>query len=102
MTSLIGGGLRAKPVTTVSPRAALGYALGREMLPLYGVIAAGYVAVILAGWFGSTWAVRGGGAGVVGGVLAAVSLLAGVVAILGGVVGLAYKVIADATHAPRS
>lgn len=81
---------------TVTPRDALGYALGREMAILYGVVLAGYVAMLLGAAFATGLAVRGGGGGLVGQVLAAVFLLGGFVAAFGGVVGFLYKVIADA------
>ena len=89
-------------MATVSPREALAYALGREMAILYAVVLAGYVAMILGGWFGSSWALRGGGAGLVGQLLAAVSFLAGLVAVLGGSIGFVYKVIADANSVARA
>lgn len=93
---------RLEGVTTVQSREALAYAFTREMLVLYGVVVTGYAASLSAGWFWTNWAVRGGGAGVVGQALAVVLLLAGAVAALGGLVGLVYKVIADANAAARS
>ena len=83
-------------MATVRSREALAYALGREMAVLYGVVIAGYVGLILGAWFGATWALRGGGAGVFGQLLAAALFLGGFVAILAGLVGFVYKVIADA------
>ncbi|MFA1610379.1 hypothetical protein [Halobellus rubicundus] len=88
-------------MATVSPREALGYALGREMILLYLVVGVGYLALLAGGWAGANWAVRGGGAGVLGRVVAVGLLLAGFVTVLGGVVGLVYKVVADATAAAR-
>jgi hypothetical protein len=88
-------------MTAVTPREALAYALGREMAILYAVVLAGYVAMLLGGWFASGWAVRGGGAGLVGRLLAAVFFLAGFVAVLGGLIGFVYKVIADANEVAR-
>lgn len=88
-------------MATVSPREALAYALGPEMLALYALVLAGYVSLLLGTWFGWNWAVRGGGAGVVGQLLAAAFALVGLVAILGGLVALVYKVIADANDAAR-
>jgi uncharacterized membrane protein len=88
-------------MTVVTAREALGYALGREMLLLYLVVLAGYVAILLGGWFASGWAVRGGGGGVVGQLLAAVCLLAGFVAVLGGLIGFIYGVIADTNAIAR-
>ncbi|MFD1597641.1 hypothetical protein ACFSBX_01515 [Halobellus rarus] len=85
----------------VTAKEALGYALGREMLLLYLVVLAGYVAMLLGGWFASGWALRGGGAGFLGQLLAAVCLLAGFVAVLGGLIGFVYKVIADANAVAR-
>lgn len=80
----------------VTPRDALGYALGREMAILYGVVLAGYVAMVLGAGFATGLALRGGGGGLVGQILATVLFLAGFVAAFGGVVGFLYKVIADA------
>ncbi|WP_256287905.1 hypothetical protein [Halobellus inordinatus] len=88
-------------MSTVSARDALQYALGREMAVLYAVVLAGYVALLLGGWFASNWAIRGGGAGFVGQLLAAVVFLVGFVAVLGGLIGLVYKVIADANDVAR-
>lgn len=89
-------------MATVRPNDALAYALGREMAILYGVVLAGYVAMLLGGWFAANWAVRGGGAGIVGQLLAAVFLLVGFVAVLGGLIGFVYKVIADANAVARA
>ena len=88
-------------MAAVSPREALKYALSREMALLYAVVLAGYVAMILGGWFASSWALRGGGAGFVGQILAAALFLAGIVAVLGGLIGFVYKVIADANRVAR-
>lgn len=71
------------------------------MLLLYLVVGAGYLAVLAGGWFGANWAVRGGGAGFLGRILAAVLLLVGFVTVLGGIVGLVYKVVADANAVAR-
>jgi hypothetical protein len=89
-------------MATVRPREALAYALGREMAVLYAVVVGGYVGLILGAWFGANWALRGGGAGLVGQLLAAALFLGGFVAILAGLVGLVYKVIADANHVARA
>lgn len=88
-------------MATVRPREALAYALGREMAVLYAVVVAGYVGILLGAWFGANWAVRGGGGGILGQLLAAALLLAGFVAVLGGLIGFVYKVIADANDAAR-
>jgi hypothetical protein len=88
-------------MATISARGALAYALDREMAVLYGVVLAGYVGLILGGWFGANWALRGGGAGFLGQLLAVALFLAGFVAVLGGLIGLVYKVIADANDAAR-
>lgn len=85
-------------MATVQPREALAYALSREMAILYAVVLAGYVAMLLGGFFSAQWAIRGGGAGIVGQLLAAIFFLLGFVAILGGLIGFVYKVIADANH----
>ncbi|WP_144901976.1 hypothetical protein [Halobellus captivus] len=85
-------------MTAITAKQALAYALGREMILLYAVVLVGYVATLLGGWFASGWALRGGGGGTVGQLLAAVFLLAGIVAALGGLVGVVYKVIADANE----
>ena len=89
-------------MATIRVREALVYALGREMVVLYAVVVAGYVGLILGGWFGATWALRGGGAGLLGQLLAAGLFLAGFVAALGGLIGFVYKVIADANDAARA
>lgn len=67
------------------------------MAILYGVVLGGYIALLLGGWFGGNWAIRGGGAGLVGQLLAAIFFLVGFIAVLGGLIGFVYKVIADAT-----
>lgn len=85
-------------MATVQPREALKYALSREMALLYGVLLTGYVAILLGGWFSARWAIRGGGAGVIGQLLAVGLFLLGFVAVLGGFIGFVYKVIADANH----
>lgn len=85
-------------MATVAPRDALKYGLSREMAILYGVVLAGYVAILLGGWFLAQWSIRGGGAGFIGQLLAAAFFLLGFVAVLGGLIGLVYKVIADANH----
>ncbi len=72
------------------------------MLSLYGVVIIGYVAILVAAWFGTSWAVRGGGAGFIGRLLAATLLLFGVLAVLAGLIGFVYKVIADANHVVRA
>ncbi|WP_232688235.1 hypothetical protein [Halobacterium zhouii] len=87
---------------TVTPREALAYALSREMAVLYVVVLGGYVAMLLGGWFAADWAVRGGGGGLVGQLLAAVFFLAGFTAVLGGLIGFVYKVIADANDVART
>ena len=83
-------------MATVSATDALAYALSREMAVLYAVVVGGYVGLILGAWFGANWALRGGGAGLLGQLLAAALFLAGFVAVLGGLIGFVYKVIADA------
>lgn len=88
-------------MATVSTREALSYALSREMALLYAVVIAGYVGIILSGWFAANWAIRGGSAAIVGQLLAAVFFLIGFVAILGGLIGFVYKVIADANDIAR-
>lgn len=85
-------------MTTVTPREALKYALSREMAILYGVVLGGYIALLAGGWLAANWAIRGGGAGFVGQLVAAVLFLLGFVAILGGLIGFVYKMIADANH----
>lgn len=85
-------------MTTVTPRDALAYALSREMAILYGVVLIGYITILLGGWFVAEWAIRGGGAGFIGQLLAGSSFLLGFVAVLGGLIGVIYKVIADANH----
>lgn len=85
-----------------SPRDAVEYALGRGVVALYALILAGYVSVLVGSWFGWNWAVRGGGAGTVGQLLAAIFVLGGFLAILGGLIALAYKVIADANDVART
>ena len=71
------------------------------MAVLYAVVLAGYVALLLGGWFASNWAIRGGDAGFVGQLLAAIVFLVGFVAVLGGLIGFVYKVIADANDVAR-
>jgi hypothetical protein len=92
----LGGGM-----ATVSSREALSYALSREMAILYAVVIIGYIAIILGGFFASSGAVRGGGAGLVRQVLAAILFLVGFVGVLGGLIGFVYKIIADANHVAR-
>ena len=82
----------------VTAREALSYALGREMVLLYATVLVGYVGILLGGWFASGLALRGGGGGFLGQLLAAVCFLGGFVALLGGVIGFVYKIIADANH----
>lgn len=89
-------------MTTVTPREALAYALSREMAILYGVVLVGYIAILLGGWFAAEWAIRGGGAGLIGQLLSASFFLLGFVAVLGGLIGFIYKVIADANHVART
>lgn len=88
-------------MATVSPRDALGYALGREMAVLYAVVVGGWLGMILGSWSAADWALRGGGAGFLGQLVAAVLLLVGFVAVLGGLIGFVYKVIADANDVAR-
>lgn len=83
----------------VHAREALSYAVSRDMAILYGVVLVGYIAMLLGVWIGATWAIRGGGAGIIGQLLAAICFLVGFTAILAGLVGFLYKVIADATDA---
>ncbi len=83
----------------VHAREALAYAVSWDMAVLYGVVLVGYIAMLLGGWIGATWALRGGGAGILGQLLAAICFLVGFVAVLAGLVGFLYKVVADATHA---
>lgn len=83
-------------MATVTPREALTYALSRDMAILYAVVLAGYAATILGGLFATSWAVRGGGAGLIGKLLSAVFFIGGFVGVLGGLIGFVYKVIADA------
>ena len=85
-------------MTAVEPRDAFAYALSRGMLTLYGVVLLGYVALVVGGWLGASWGVRGGGGGLIGQFLGALFVVAGFVAVLGGLVALVYKVIADANE----
>lgn len=89
-------------MATVKPREALAYALSREMAILYAVVLTGYLAFLLGGFFWSSAAIRGGGAGVVRQVLAVILFLAGFVGVLGGFIGFIYKVIADANAIARA
>lgn len=88
-------------MATVNSREALAYALSRDMAILYIVVIAGYVAILLGGFFASSGAIRGGGAGLVRQVLAAILFLLGFVGVLGGLIGFVYKVIADANDVAR-
>ncbi|MFC6871839.1 hypothetical protein [Halobellus marinus] len=89
-------------MSAVTAREALAYALSRELAILYAVVLGGYVALLFAGWFASGLALRGGGGGFLGQLLAAGLFLVGFVAVLGGLIGFVYKVIADANRAARS
>lgn len=89
-------------MATVQPREALTYALSRDMAILYGIVLAGYIAILLGGWLWANWAFRGGGAGVIGQLLAAGIFLLGFVTVLSGLIGFIYKVIADANHIART
>lgn len=89
-------------MATVRSREALAYALSREMTALYAVVLGGYVAMLLGGWFAASWAVRGGGSGLVGQLLATAFFLVGFVAVLAGLIGFVYKVIADANDVART
>lgn len=86
----------------VNARDALRYALSRDMAILYVVVIGGYLAVLFGAWFGANWATRGGGAGLIGQLLAAVLFLLGFLAVLAGFIGFVYKIIADANHVARS
>lgn len=88
-------------MATVNSRDALAYALSRDMAILYAVVVVGYVAIILGGFFVSSGAIRGGGAGLVRQLLAAILFLVGFVGVLGGFIGIIYKVIADANDVAR-
>lgn len=88
-------------MATVSSREALAYALSREMAILYAVVVFGYVAILLGGFFASSGAIRGGGAGLARQLLAAILFLVGFVGVLGGLIGFVYKVIADANDVAR-
>lgn len=68
----------------------------------YGVVIGGYVALLFGAWFGAKWAARGGGAGLIGQLLAAALFLLGSLAILAGLIGFVYKIIADANHVARA
>lgn len=88
-------------MATITPREALKYALSREMAILYAVVIAGYVAILLGSFLATSGAIRGGGAGLVRQLLAAILFLVGFVSVLGGLIGFVYKVIADANDVAR-
>ena len=83
-------------MSSVQTREAFWYALSREMLLLYGLFLIGYLFLILGAWFSVELAWRGGGAGLIGQLIAALLFLVGFITVLGSLVGFAYKVIADA------
>jgi uncharacterized membrane protein len=84
---------------TLEAREALEYALSKDMLHLYGVILSGYIALIVAGWFGTNWAVLGGTAGIIGQLLTALLFLGGFATAFTGLVAFIYKLVSDATGA---
>lgn len=89
-------------MAAVTPREALSYALSRDMAILYAVVLAGYAATVVGGLFAASWAMRGGGAGLIGQLLSALFFIGGFVGVLGGLIGFIYKVIADATAVATS
>lgn len=86
-------------MSAVTPREALSYALSKDMIVLYATVIVGYIALGVGGGLASTWALRGGLAGVIGQLMTAVLFLGGFVAVLGGLIAFIYKVIADANEA---
>jgi hypothetical protein len=80
----------------ISTPEALRYAISGQMAGLYAVIIVGWLALTAGLGYAYDLAVAGGGAGVVGSVLALVLGVGGLIAVYAGGIGLIYKVIADA------
>ncbi len=83
-------------MASVTAADAVRYAIGTEMAGLYAIIIVGWLALTAGLSFAWDLAVAGGGAGVVGSVLAVVLGVGGLIAVYAGGIGLVYKVIADA------
>lgn len=76
-------------MTELSARAAISYAMGGELLKLYGLIVAG----VVLSWLTAGVATIGPGLGTV--VVGALLSLLSLVVVISGIVGVVYKVLTD-------